>query len=71
VVTSDFHMPRSRAIFEFCGRAAGATLWGDPLRFRLDFHAVSDEGAFPAEVRGAFGWQAVHCLSTGRSQPRV
>jgi hypothetical protein len=34
VVTSDFHMPRSRAIFETCFRLAGAELWTDPDRCR-------------------------------------
>ena len=50
VVTSAFHMPRSRAIFETCFALAGATLWDDPDHFRLDFHAVHDEGLFSDDV---------------------
>ena len=34
VVTSDFHMPRSRAIFETCFGLAGAALWDDADRCR-------------------------------------
>lgn len=34
MVTSDFHMPRSRAIFETCFSLAGAALWDDPDRCR-------------------------------------
>lgn len=49
-MTSAFHMPRSRAIFETCFALAGATLWGDPGHFKLDFHAVHDEGLFSNDV---------------------
>lgn len=50
VVTSAFHMPRSRAIFETCFALAGATLWDDPDHLQLDFHAVHDEGLFRDDV---------------------
>ena len=35
VVTSDFHMPRRRAIFQVTAALAGAALWQDPDRFGL------------------------------------
>lgn len=53
IVTSSFHMPRSRAIFELCFSLAGETLWGDRAYFDLDYHAVRDEGAFPEDVLAA------------------
>lgn len=53
VVTSDFHMPRSRAIFETCFALVGTALFDDPDRFRLSFHAASDEGTCPPEVLAA------------------
>jgi len=50
VVTSEFHMPRSRAIFNkvfgLAERSLGAA-------FLLDFHAASDAGVFDAEVLAA------------------
>lgn len=52
-MTSAFHMPRSRAIFERCFALAGDSLYGDDLHFQLDFHAVCDEGAFPEDVLAA------------------
>ena len=53
IVTSSFHMPRSRAIFERCFSLAGETLWGDRAYFDLDYHAVHDKGAFPGDVLAA------------------
>lgn len=53
IVTSSFHMPRSRAIFERCFSLAGETLWGTRAYFDLDYHAVHDEGAFPEDVLAA------------------
>ena len=53
IVTSAFHMPRSRAIFERCFALAGDSLYGDCSHFQLDFHAVRDEGAFPEDVLAA------------------
>ncbi len=50
VVTSAFHMPRSRAIFDKCfslvERSQGSS-------FTIDFHAASDEGVFTPEVLAA------------------
>ncbi len=53
MVTSAFHMPRSRAIFQTCFALAGASLWADAQHYELDFHAVSDEGVFADEVLAA------------------
>ncbi len=53
IVTSAFHMPRSRAIFERCFALAGGSLCGDCSHFQLDYHAVHDDGAFPADVLAA------------------
>ncbi|CAL8461631.1 g1162 [Coccomyxa elongata] len=53
IVTSSFHMPRSRAIFHRCFSLAGETLWGNRAYFDLDYHAVRDDGAFPEDVLAA------------------
>ena len=53
VITSSFHMPRSRAIFEDCFAVAGLTLHGSAEYYSLDFHAVHDEGVFPIDVLAA------------------
>lgn len=67
VVTSHFHMPRTRAIFDACYALAGAGLAGDAGRFSLDYHPVSDEGLFDPgvlqarvekEARSAATWRA-------------
>ena len=68
IVTSAFHMPRSRAIFETCFALAGATLWDDPAHFRLDFHAAHDEYIFAADVlqaRALKEQQAWRCRWSG------
>ncbi|KAI8465339.1 MAG: DUF218 domain-containing protein [Monoraphidium minutum] len=46
VVTSDFHMPRSRALFDGIWRLAGQSLHGDPSWFELVYVASSDHGVF-------------------------
>ena len=53
MITSSFHMPRSRAIFEDCFALAGLTLHGLRGYYSLDFHSVRDEGVFPPEVLAA------------------
>ena len=50
VVTSSFHMPRSRAIFETCFRLGGQSLYDAREHFSLDFHAVLDDKAFAPDV---------------------
>lgn len=50
VVTSDFHMHRSRALFEDMYALAGAQFFGSPAHFNLLFVSVSDEGLFDADV---------------------
>ena len=50
MVTSDFHMQRSRAIFNKCFSLAECSLGRS---FALDFHAASDEGIFEPEVLAA------------------
>lgn len=53
VVTSDFHMPRSAAIFAATARAIGRSLYGDADRFSLTFLSASDDGVFDAHVLAA------------------
>ena len=53
VVTSAFHMPRTRSIFSHCFSLAGRSLRGDPHYFQLSFHAAADEGTFSADVLSA------------------
>lgn len=65
VITSDFHMPRTSAIFESVYKLAGLQSAGSgtPNHFCLDFHAVSDAGLFDPEVleaRAAKEHAAVH-----------
>lgn len=51
VVTSDFHMPRTRAIFNTCYKLAAKDLIKKPFpEFRLWYHPVSDEGLFDPEI---------------------
>ncbi|GLC46941.1 hypothetical protein PLESTB_001544900 [Pleodorina starrii] len=50
VVTSDFHMPRTAALFASMYGLAGRELYGDPRRFELMFVAATDEGIFEHEV---------------------
>jgi hypothetical protein len=49
VVTSDFHMPRSRAIFETCFGLAGAALWDDPGRCRSPGFGLHPRNQSPAQ----------------------
>ncbi|WIA12187.1 hypothetical protein OEZ85_012258 [Tetradesmus obliquus] len=53
VVTSHFHMPRSRALFADIYRLAGSSMFGDPHRFSLTFLSASDEGCFDDHVYSA------------------
>ncbi|KXZ42515.1 hypothetical protein GPECTOR_139g671 [Gonium pectorale] len=50
VVTSDFHMPRTAALFRAMYRLAGRELFGDADRFDLMYVAASDEGIFEPPV---------------------
>ena len=50
MVTSSFHMPRSRAIFKTCFRLGGQSLYDAREHFSLDFHAVLDDKAFAPDV---------------------
>ena len=40
MVTSEFHMPRTRATFDYCYSLAGEQLYGDASWFSLDYHPV-------------------------------
>lgn len=62
LITSSFHMPRSRAIFETCFALAGASLYCSADRFSLDFHAVHDVGVFPTDVLEARKQREAHSL---------
>lgn len=53
IVTSAFHMPRTQAIFDSCYEIAATDLLKSPGAFHLDYHPVSDEGLFDAEVVAA------------------
>ncbi|KFM25827.1 hypothetical protein F751_1441 [Auxenochlorella protothecoides] len=48
VITSAFHMPRARAIFDTTYGLATRSLLGGP--FALSYHEASDEGLFDPEV---------------------
>lgn len=50
VVTSEFHMPRSRAIFETAFKLAAEDIWRDPSWYTLEFYSASDDGLFDASV---------------------
>ncbi|EIE22087.1 hypothetical protein COCSUDRAFT_16982 [Coccomyxa subellipsoidea C-169] len=64
IVTSAFHMPRSRAIFERCFALAGGSLCGDCSHFQLNYHAVHDDGAFPDDVLAARRQREAQSLET-------
>lgn len=49
-MSSAFHVPRTRATFDFCYSLAGRDLHGDASRYALSYHAASDEGLFEPEV---------------------
>lgn len=49
-MTSEFHLPRTKAIFETCFKLAGRSIWHDEERFDLHYYAASDEGLFPHDV---------------------
>eukprot|EP00878_Enallax_costatus_P030715 GHUV01033494.1.p1 GENE.GHUV01033494.1~~GHUV01033494.1.p1 ORF type:complete len:142 (+),score=31.45 GHUV01033494.1:214-639(+) len=53
VVTSHFHMPRSRALFADLYQLAGSSLFNDPYRYSLTFLSASDEGVFDDYVYNA------------------
>ncbi|KAG2427338.1 hypothetical protein HXX76_012533 [Chlamydomonas incerta] len=50
VVTSDFHMPRTAALFGAMYGLAGSELLGQPDRFELLYVAASDVGVFDPQV---------------------
>ena len=50
VITSDFHMPRTKALFEDMYSLAANDLFGHPDLFYLSYVSVSDEGLFSDEV---------------------
>ncbi|GFR42937.1 hypothetical protein Agub_g3814, partial [Astrephomene gubernaculifera] len=50
VVTSDFHMPRTAALFDHMYGVAAREVYGDPKRFELLYVASSDAGVFEPEV---------------------
>ena len=50
MVTSAFHMPRSKSIFAKCFQLAGTSLFNDAAHFCLDYFASSDDGIFEEAV---------------------
>ncbi|CAL5218988.1 g743 [Coccomyxa viridis] len=70
VITSSFHMPRSRAIFQDCFAVAGSTLHASGGYFSLDFHAVHDEGIFPPDVLAARQHREQESLERWRNDTR-
>eukprot|EP00798_Chlamydomonas_sp_ICE-L_P030408 gene30408-35413_t len=50
VVTSDFHMPRSKALFEDMFGLAARDLFNDAQRYSLHFFKASDEGIFEDDI---------------------
>ena len=43
IVTSEFHMPRTEAIFRKCFQLASKSLLRDPASIELTFHSAHDE----------------------------
>lgn len=50
VVTSAFHMPRSRALFDVIWRLGGRSVYGDESRFEQVYVSSSDDGVFDDHV---------------------
>lgn len=50
IVTSAFHMPRSRAIFDTCFALAAKDIWRDPKWYELEYYEASDDGLFEQDV---------------------
>lgn len=68
VVTSDFHMPRTAATFDFCYGLAGAQGLGGP--FQLDYHRVSDAGLFDPVVLQARAAKEAAATAAWRANAR-
>lgn len=66
MVTSEFHMPRTQATFDFVYGLAGRQLHGDPAWYRLEYRA----GKRGAGCVWRWWWWHVHdyvVLSGGRA----
>lgn len=68
VVTSNFHTPRTEAVFEDVYALAGDSLYGDSHRFELSFFAASDDGVFPPEVLQARAAKEAASTASWRSK---
>ncbi|KAG2485407.1 hypothetical protein HYH03_015893 [Edaphochlamys debaryana] len=53
VVTSDFHMARTAALYQVMYSLAGRDLFGDPRRYELLYVAATDGGLFEPDVLAA------------------
>uniref|UniRef100_A0A7S0Y9M5 DUF218 domain-containing protein n=1 Tax=Polytomella parva TaxID=51329 RepID=A0A7S0Y9M5_9CHLO len=51
IVTSDFHLPRSRQLFLDMSRLTGESLFGSQNWFSLHFYGASDDGLFNESVQ--------------------
>ncbi|GMH33459.1 hypothetical protein BSKO_01293 [Bryopsis sp. KO-2023] len=67
VITSDFHMPRSRALFEDMCRLAEDPSGNGNNGFQLDFIPVSDKGIFQEEVLEARKSREAQSLATWKT----
>ncbi|KAL3146162.1 hypothetical protein ABBQ32_002878 [Trebouxia sp. C0010 RCD-2024] len=63
VVTSDFHMPRTEAIFRHCAKLASAER-DSKDGFDLSFHSASDADIFPADILQARKEREAESLQT-------
>ncbi|KAL3157303.1 hypothetical protein ABBQ38_001533 [Trebouxia sp. C0009 RCD-2024] len=63
VVTSDFHMPRTEAIFRHCAKLASAER-DSKDGFELSFHSASDADIFPADILQARKEREAESLQT-------
>jgi hypothetical protein len=63
VVTSEFHMPRTRAIFDYCYELAGRQHHGSSSHFQLSYHPVSDVGIFDPAVIQVGSEEAKHWMA--------
>ena len=66
MVTSAFHMPRTRATFDYCYSLAGRQFLGSPAHFQLSYHPVSDAGLFHPAVIEARAVKEAAAVETWR-----
>lgn len=70
VVTSEFHMPRTRATFDFVYGLAGRQLYGDEAHFSLDYQPGGRTGRTAVAAGSCWGRgvELLHCCCHRRMQ---